>query len=354
MKIVTIVGARPQFIKSVPVSKELKNSRVEEVLIHTGQHFDQNMSDIFFNQMGILQPNYSLNINSLTHGAMTGQMLEKIEEILLKERPKFVIVYGDTNSTLAGALAASKLNIKLVHIEAGLRSFNMQMPEEINRIVADRLSSYLFCPTKAAVKNLECEGFANLNCSIFNSGDVMQDAAIMFSKYAISPKIDIPNKFILCTIHRQENTDDQVNLSSIIEALNVISKDEQIILPLHPRTQKKIIEYKLDSKINENILITDPVGYLEMIYLLKNSSFVITDSGGLQKEAFFFHKLCLTVRNETEWVELVENGFNITCGSDHSSILEKYNRLKNLSPDFNINLYGNGNASKIIVESLIR
>ena len=354
MKIVTIVGARPQFIKSVPVSKELKNNRIEEVLVHTGQHFDQNMSDIFFNQMGILQPNYSLNINSLTHGAMTGQMLVKIEEILLKEKPKFVIVYGDTNSTLAGALAASKLNIKLVHIEAGLRSFNMQMPEEINRIVADRLSSYLFCPTKTAVKNLENEGFANFNCSIINSGDVMQDAAIMFSKYAISPKINIPKEFILCTIHRQENTDDQVNLGSIIEALNVISKDKQIILPLHPRTQKKIIEYKLDSKINENILITDPVGYLEMIYLLKNSSFVITDSGGLQKEAFFFHKLCLTVRNETEWVELVEHGFNVTCGSDYGSILANYNRLKNFTPDFNINLYGNGAASKIIVESLIR
>ena len=354
MKIVTIIGARPQFIKSVPVSKELQKNRINEVLIHTGQHFDENMSDIFFSQMGILQPNYSLNINSLTHGAMTGQMLIKIEEILLKEKPNFVLVYGDTNSTLAGALAASKLNLKLVHIEAGLRSYNMQMPEEINRIVTDRLSSYLFCPTDSALNNLEREGFSTFDCKIFKSGDVMQDAAIMFSQFAVSPKIKIPKEFILCTIHRQENTDDRTNLASLLAALDVISQDKQIILPLHPRTQKKIIEFDLISKINENIVIIDPVGYLEMLYLIRHCALVITDSGGLQKEAFFFHKLCLTLRNETEWIELVDNGFNIICGSDFNSIIENYSKIKDFSPDFNLNLYGVGTASKIIVESITK
>ncbi len=352
MKIVTIIGARPQFIKSVPVSRELKKNNIDEVVIHTGQHFDQNMSRIFFDQMQISKPKYFLNINQLKHGAMTGQMLEKIENLLYEEKPGYVLVYGDTNSTLAGALAASKLNIKLIHVEAGLRSFNVKMPEEINRIITDRLSSYLFCPTDTAVKNLEREGFANFKCSVIKSGDVMQDSAIMFSQYALSPKIIIPEEYILCTIHRQENTDDQANLNSIIEGLNIISKEKQIIFPLHPRTQKKIFEFELGSKINRNIIIIDPVGYLEMIYLLKNSAMVITDSGGLQKEAFFFHKLCLTLRTETEWIELVDKGFNILCGTDSKSILENYSKVKKLSADFEINLYGNGSASKIIVETL--
>ena len=354
MKIVTVVGARPQFIKSAPVSRELKKRCIQEILVHTGQHYDQNMSEVFFDQMRISKPNYDLNINSLNHGAMTGQMLERIEEILVLEKPDFVLVYGDTNSTLAGALAAVKLNIKVVHIEAGLRSFNMKMPEEINRILTDQISSYLFCPSDTAINNLSREGFNQFGCTIIKSGDVMLDAVIMFSEFASKPKVEIPEKFMLCTIHRQENTDDKENLTSIINALNEISVDQNIILPLHPRTQKKILEYKLNDSITEKLIVIDPIGYLEMLYLLKNSSLIITDSGGLQKEAFYFHKLCLTLRNETEWTELVTNGFNIICGTDYDSIVANYKKIQNSLPDFNINLYGDGSASKLIVETISR
>lgn len=352
MKIVTIVGARPQFIKSVPVSREFQKNKINEVLIHTGQHFDENMSDIFFDQMKILKPNYELNINNLKHGAMTGQMLERIEDILCTERPDYELVYGDTNSTLAGALAASKLNIKLIHVEAGLRSFNMKMPEEINRIITDRLSSYLFCPTDTAVNNLEREGFTSFDCKVIKSGDVMQDAANIFTQFARKPNVDIPDDFILCTIHRQENTDDEFKLKSILESLNFIAKDRQIILPIHPRTKNKLLQYNLNTSMNNNLILIEPVGYLEMLFLLNKCSLVITDSGGLQKEAFFFHKLCLTLRSETEWTELVQNGFNFICGSDFKSILENYTKIKNVSPDFSTNLYGNGTASKCIIESL--
>mgnify|MGYP001359714019 FL=1 len=283
---------------------------------------------------------------------MTGQMLEKIEDILYTEKPNYVLVYGDTNSTLAGALAASKLNIKLIHVEAGLRSFNMKMPEEINRIVTDRLSSYHFCPTDTAVNNLEREGFNSFDCRIFKSGDVMQDAANLFTQFARRPDVDIPDDFILCTIHRQENTDDEFKLKSILESLNLITKDRKIIFPIHPRTKNKLMQYSLNTSINTNLILIEPVGYLEMLYLLNKCTLVITDSGGLQKEAFFFHKLCLTLRTETEWTELVENGFNFICSSAFNSIFENYTKIKNLSPDFNINLYGNGTAAKIIVESL--
>ena len=352
MKIITIVGARPQFIKSVPVSRELKKNNIEEVVVHTGQHFDQNMSSIFFDQMKISKPNYDLNINSLKHGAMTGQMLERIEEILCTEKPDFVLVYGDTNSTLAGSLAASKLNIKLIHVEAGLRSFNLRMPEEINRIVTDRLSSYLFCPTDTAVNNLEKEGFSSFDCKVFNSGDVMKDAANIFTQFAQKPNIDIPDDFILCTIHRQENTDDAIKLKSILESLNFIGKDRKIVLPIHPRTKKKILQYGLNSLVNNNLSLIDPIGYLEMLYLLKNCSLVITDSGGLQKEAFFFHKLCLTLRTETEWTELVENGFNFICGTEFEVIIENYKNVLKASPNFDINLYGSGVASKLIVDEI--
>lgn len=352
MKIVTVIGARPQFIKSVPVSRELKKSSIQEIVVHTGQHYDQNMSEVFFDQMQISKPNYDLNINGMNHGAMTGQMLERIEQILTVEKPDFVIVYGDTNSTLAGALAATKLNIKVVHIEAGLRSYNMKMPEEINRILTDRISSYLFCPTNTAMNNLKREGFNDFDCKIIKSGDVMLDAVFMFSEYATKPKVELPEKFNLCTIHRQENTDDKVNMTSIINALNEISLDQYIILPLHPRTQKKILEYKLNDFFNEKLIVIDPIGYLEMLYLLKKSSIVITDSGGLQKEAFFYHKPCLTLRNETEWIELVTNGFNVICGTKYDAIVANYKKIQNSVPDFNINLYGDGSASKLIVETI--
>ncbi len=352
MKIVTVVGARPQFIKSAPVSREFAKSNIKEVLIHTGQHFDQNMSDVFFDQMNISKPDYFLNINSLKHGAMTGQMLVKIEEILYVEKPDYVMVYGDTNSTLASAVAASKLHIKIIHVEAGLRSFNMDMPEEINRIITDRLSYYLFCPTNTAVMNLEKEGFVNFNCKVIKNGDVMQDAAILFIQYAQKPEMDIPDDFILCTIHRQENTDDELRLKSILNALSIISEEKKIILPIHPRTQKKLLHYNFNPEDHKNIIIIKPVGYLQMLYLLKQCSLVMTDSGGLQKEAYFFHKLCITLRDETEWTELVENRLNFIAGSNCENILENYHQLKTLNPDFNLNLYGNGTASKIIVEEL--
>jgi len=358
MKIVTIVGARPQFIKSAIVSRAINkyNERlkynnqkyINEIIIHTGQHFDYNMSDVFFKQMQISKPNYNLDINCLNNGAMTGQMLWEIEEVLLKARPYFVLLYGDTNSTLAGALAAKKLHINIAHVEAGLRSFNMQMPEEVNRILTDRISNILFCPTDKAIENLRKEGFENFDCKIVKCGDVMLDAAIFYSNLAKKPEFNIPNRFILSTIHRAENTDNTEKLTSIIAALNEISKEIEIILPLHPRTRKKL---EL-SKIKPDFKTTNPVGYLEMIYLLNNCSMVITDSGGLQKESFFFKKPCITVRDETEWVELIEHGFNRVVGSDKERIYKNYKEMLDKPLDFELNLYGDGNASTKIVREL--
>jgi UDP-GlcNAc3NAcA epimerase len=354
MKIVTIVGARPQFIKSVPVSRELVKNQITEILVHTGQHFDLNMSDIFFDQMNISAPSYNLNINSLSHGAMTGQMLTEIEKVLSLEKPDLVIVYGDTNSTIAGALAAAKMNIKIAHIEAGLRSFNMRMPEEINRILTDRISSYLFCPTDTAVRNLHNEGFQQFNCSILNTGDVMYDSVLIFSGYEKKPPFSIGEDFILCTLHRQENTDDPEKLKSLIDALQILAERIQIILPLHPRTRKKINEIGFFNQSSSNIKLRDPVGYLEMLFLLKRCSIVMTDSGGLQKEAYFFKKPCLTLREETEWLELVENGFNFICGSDPETIMINYDKARKTSFNFNIELYGNGQASRLIVSELLK
>lgn len=352
MKIVTIIGARPQFIKSVPVSRELVKKEITEIIIHTGQHFSKDMNDIFFDQLKIQKPDYFLNINKLSHGAMTGRMIEEIEIILLKEKPDYVILYGDTNSTLAGAIAASKLSVKIVHIEAGLRSFNMRMPEEVNRIITDRLSSFLFCPTDTAVKNLMDEGFNRFNCNIIKSGDVMLDALRLFTPFQIKPKIKVPDKFILCTIHREENTEDENILKSIFSALNSIAEEIEIILPLHPRTKKKIRELKLDVLLNDRVNIINPVGYLEMLYLLNNCTLVMTDSGGLQKEAFFLQRYCLTLRNETEWVELVNNGFNLICGTNTKFIVDCFNKSKALVSDFNIDLFGKGKAAQIIVDNL--
>jgi len=349
MKIVTILGARPQFIKAGSVSREIaKYDEIKEIVVHTGQHFDANMSDIFFDEMKIPKPHYNLNINGLGHGAMTGQMLEKIEEVLLKEKPDWVMVYGDTNSTLAGALAASKLHIKVAHIEAGLRSFNINMPEEINRILTDRISNILFCPTQSAVENLKKEGFDNFDCKIVNSGDVMQDGAIFYKNLAIKPKINLQDSYILCTIHRAENTDNENRLREIFEALNEIGEEKQIILPLHPRTKKIIQRLKLNIK---NLTIIDPVGYLEMVWLIDNCNLVMTDSGGLQKEAYFFEKQCITLRDETEWIELVDYGFNTLVGANKDKIIKVYkNRSDFISKS--LILYGNGNASKLIIEAI--
>jgi UDP-GlcNAc3NAcA epimerase len=352
MKIVTILGARPQFIKAGSVSREIaKHSYIEEIIVHTGQHFDENMSDIFFDEMKIPKPNYYLDINGLSHGAMTGQMLEKIEEILLTEKPDWVMVYGDTNSTLAGALSASKLHIKVAHIEAGLRSFNMKMPEEVNRILTDRISHILFCPTDTAMENLRKEGYSSFDCSFVKSGDVMQDGAIFYKELAIKPKCEVKKDYILATVHRAENTDNKIRIRDIFEALNEIALNRQIILPLHPRTKKIIEALKLNI---DNLTLIEPVGYLEMIWLIDNCSLVLTDSGGLQKETYFFKKPCITLRDETEWIELVEHGFNRLVGADKNKIFKAVKEsTSDYSLTFNMDLYGSGEASKRIIEELV-
>jgi UDP-GlcNAc3NAcA epimerase len=379
MKIVTILGARPQFIKAGTVSRaimehnqflvdgfsfldrekqkqlETKNKQlITEIIIHTGQHYDANMSDIFFKEMKIPRPDYLLGIGGKSHGAMTGQMIEKIEEVLVEEKPDWIMVYGDTDSTLAGAIAASKLHIKIAHIEAGLRSYNMKMPEEINRILTDRISDILFCPTDTAVENLKDEGFENFGCKIIKSGDVMQDGAIFYKQFAKQPKITnhqspITNHFILSTIHRAENTDDESRLKNIFEAFNEIAKETQIILPLHPRTKNLLPS---NFCFHPNLTIIDPVGYLEMVWLIDNCKMVMTDSGGLQKEAFFFQKPCITIRDETEWVELTENRFNVLSGADKNKIVELYHNYK-FNNDFSVDLYGGGKASKRVVKQLL-
>lgn len=352
MKIVTILGARPQFIKAGTVSREIaKYSEIQEVIVHTGQHFDANMSDIFFDEMKIPKPHYNLDINGLGHGAMTGQMLEKIEEVLLKEKPDWVMVYGDTNSTIAGALAASKLHIKVAHVEAGLRSFNMNMPEEVNRILTDRISNILFCPTQSAVDNLEKEGYKTLDIKIVKNGDVMQDGALFYKDLAVKPDDVILNdEYLLSTIHRAENTDDPKRLIAIFEALNEIAKEIQIVLPLHPRT-KNILKTS-NIELSDNISIIEPIGYLKMVYLIKNAKMIMTDSGGLQKEAFFFEKPCITLRDETEWVELIENKFNVLAGADKDKIIDLYHTYE-FNNDFSADLYGGGKASEIIVNELL-
>lgn len=353
MKIVTVIGARPQFIKAAVVSRAIAAHKdIKEVIVHTGQHFDTNMSDIFFEEMCIPKPDYNLNVNGLGHGAMTGQMLEKIEAVLLQEKPDWVLVYGDTNSTIAGALAAKKLHIKVAHVEAGLRSFNMDMPEEINRILTDRISDILFCPTETAVNNLKKEGYENINCRIIRNGDVMQDAALFYAGRAVRPKADIPEDFVLCTVHRAENTDDPERLRNIFSALEEISKTCRVVLPLHPRTKGKLSATGYDTN-NSHILFIEPVGYLEMVWMLKHCRLVMTDSGGLQKEAYFFDKYCITLRDETEWVELVKYGYNFLAGDDKGKIISLYNHISDKNNiEQKTPLYGNGNAGDLIVETL--
>ena len=308
------------------------------------------MSDIFFKEMKISKPDYFLGVGGKSHGVMTGRMIEKIEEVAMKEKPDFMMVYGDTNSTLAGAIVASKLHIKLAHIEAGLRSFNMNMPEEINRILTDRVSNILFCPTDVAVQNLKNESYENLDCKIIKSGDVMQDGAIFYKDFSVKPLLEIKDSFILCTIHRAENTDDSNRLASIISALNVIAQSKQVILPLHPRTKKILQSGNYDTS---NLTIINPVGYLNMIWLIDHCNLIVTDSGGLQKEAFFFKKQCITLRDETEWVELVDNNFNVLVGADMHAIMKAEKDRSLIESDFDMSLYGNGNASKAIVQALI-
>lgn len=355
MKVVTILGARPQFVKAATVSRELKKVGVHEVIVHTGQHFDANMSQVFFDEMEIPQPDYNLEISGLNHGAMTGRMLEKIEEVLIKEKPDYVLVYGDTNSTLAGALAASKLHISVAHVEAGLRSFEMKMPEEVNRILTDRISSILLCPTTTAIKNLEAEGYKNFNCKVVLSGDVMFDAVQYYqskieSHSTIIEKENLTHKpFVLATLHRAENTNDAKRLLEICDAFNEINQKVKVVLPLHPRTKS----FLANQNIQLNAHIIDPVGYFDMLALLKNCKMVLTDSGGLQKEAYFFEKFCITLRDQTEWTELLEAGANVLAGADRKKIIDLFNN--NIGRVFKLKegLYGRGDAASIIANHFV-
>jgi len=351
IKIVTIIGARPQFIKAAALSNNLKNyPQIEEVIVHTGQHYDKMMSDIFFNELQIPKPKYRLESGGKTHAEMTGYQLMEIEKILLVEKPNWVLVYGDTNSTLAGALAASKIHIPIIHVEAGLRSNNMRMPEEVNRILTDRLSKILFCPTKTAEQQLINEGYNHFDCSIEVVGDIMFDALQL-----ISPKIEDANSkqdiFVLCTLHRAENTDDENRLLSIIKALNKIAKEVPVRIPLHPRTKIKLENLKI--KLHPNITIVDPLSYIDFISALNNCEIVISDSGGIQKEAYFLKKNCMVIRDETEWTELIESKNNILVGSNSDKIVNTFKVRKSLNQDFSHKFYGDGNTAQTIINSIL-
>jgi UDP-GlcNAc3NAcA epimerase len=356
MKIVTILGARPQFVKASVLSLEFaKHADIEECIVHTGQHFNKNMSDIFFQEMGIPEPSYNLGINSLSHGAMTGRMLEEIEKVIQKEKADWVLVYGDTNSTLAGALAAKKLGVKVAHVESGLRSYNMSMPEEINRILTDRISDILFCPTDSSVENLKKEGFDNINCRIVKTGDVMFDSVLHFGKMADQKSSILKDRklkkgdFILATVHRQENTDDIERLNNILMACEHINKQKPVVFLAHPRT-KHLLKA---SKRKWNFKVIDAVGYFDMLQLLSNCQIVLTDSGGLQKEAYWMKKPCITVREETEWMELVDHGYNIIAGNQTDRIIDCYQTMLSKPIQFTQNLYGNGNAASAMVKAVL-
>lgn len=324
------------------------------MIVHTGQHYDINMSDVFFSEMDIPRPDYHLNVNGLAHGAMTGQMMSRIEEVLMTEKPDCVLVYGDTNSTLAGALAAVKLHIPVAHVEAGLRSFNMEMPEEVNRILTDRISSMLYCPTQNAVDNLRLEGFVNFPAEIVMTGDVMYDAALYYREKATAlntlERLNLsPSNYYLCTFHRAENTDNVDNLKQIVSALNELSESSMVIVPIHPRT-KSVLD---KEKIRVAFRVIEPVGYFDMINLIRHSKLVLTDSGGLQKEAFFFQRPCVTMRDQTEWVELVSGGFNKLSGANARQILDAVKSFDSVQISDSELLYGSGDASQKIVEHLI-
>lgn len=356
MKLVTIVGARPQFIKAAALSRALKEfPEITEVIIHTGQHYDQQMSDIFFTEMEIPKPNYSLGIGGCSQGAMTGRMLEKIEEILLAEKPDYVLVFGDTNSTLAGALAAVKLHIPIAHVEAGLRSFNRKMPEEINRTLTDQCSTLLFTPSESACKNLEREGI--LGANIFISGDIMLDAVNFYAQKAQETstiKQDLKlDDYVLATVHRAENTDSPKDLEGIMTGLSRIAQTIPVVFPLHPRTEKAIKTHLPHIVFPENLRFIPPVGYFDMLSLQRGSKAILTDSGGIQKEAYWFAKPCITLRNETEWEELVEQGFNTLAGSCPEKIEAAYRQSQKDRIFEHKNLYGDGHAAKFILKTII-
>lgn len=354
MKIATVVGARPQFIKMVPVSRELKRREIEEVIIHTGQHYDYDMNRIFFEQLNIPEPDYYLGVGSGTHGYQTGEMIKRIEKVLMKEKPDLVLVYGDTNSTLAGALAAVKLHIKIAHVEAGLRSFDKRMPEEVNRVLTDHISDYLFAPTETAVKNLYNEGIKE---GIYLTGDVMYDALLYNIKIArkkskILEELGLkPKEYLLATVHRAENTDNRERLESIIMAF--IKSGEPIVFPAHPRTRKYLKAYGLMEVITkaDNIILINPVGYLDMLVLEENAKKILTDSGGVQKEAYFLRVPCITLRERTEWVETIEDGWNTLVGTDKEKILKAINEFEPSGRTYTYR-FGDGKASVKIVKVL--
>jgi UDP-GlcNAc3NAcA epimerase len=360
MKIMTVIGARPQFIKAAAVSKAFTNSnRLHEFIVHTGQHHDSNMSDIFFTELEIPLPKYNLNIFGGGHGDMTGRMLAGLETLCLEEKPDVVLVYGDTNSTLAGALAASKLHIPLAHVEAGLRSFNKKMPEEVNRILTDHVSDYLFTPTVTADLNLQKEGFDQ--AKIHNVGDVMFDAAVYFGQKA-DRKSDIirrlgitPKAYVLSTVHRAENTDVPQRLESIFKALMAVSQRLPVVLPLHPRTRQTLVQkFKFDFSKYPNLKIIEPVGYLDMVSLEKNAQLIATDSGGVQKEAFFYRVPCVTLRDQTEWTELIELGWNTLVSPRNSEEVETV-ISESLKKEGRAGApYGEGRSSEKIADVLSR
>ena len=357
-RIVTIIGARPQIIKAAAVSRAVQahfSSQIEEHILHTGQHYDSNMSEVFFRELGVPEPMYNLHVGSASHGVQTARMIEGIEAVLMQTHYDGVLVYGDTNSTLAAAVAASKLQVPVFHVEAGLRSFNMSMPEEINRIVCDRLSSLLFAPTTTAVRNLEAEGMTK---GVVLSGDVMYDNALYYETAALKDRYakrqktaSLKDTFVLATVHRPANTDNEEHLRSIVRALQDIAKTGMdVVVPLHPRTKKRIEDLRLNT---DDLRIIEPASFLEMIALEKNASVVLTDSGGVQKEAFFYGTPCVILRPETEWVEIVEAGAGILADADYERIMAAYEQLVNKPVDFPP-LYGDGHASEKILEEIVR
>lgn len=378
MKIVTIIGARPQIIKAAALSRTIKNhfgNQIKEIIVHTGQHYDENMSQVFFDELGIPAPNFNLNVGSGTHGKQTAVMISGIEEILQQEKPQAIVLYGDTNSTLAGAIAASKIHIPVVHIEAGLRSFNKAMPEEVNRIMCDHVSTLLFSPTETGFQNLLNEGFKenieapynNNNPKIYHSGDVMYDNSLYFSEVAeqktsiLQKHQLVKNQFILATIHRNNNTDEPQRLNALFSALYKISEKQNIdvLLPLHPRTAK-LLSFNLEADLFEKVKsstrfkIIEPVSFLEMIALEKNCRIVMTDSGGVQKEAFYFEKPCVILRPETEWIELVNCGTAIIADANEYKVIEAFDLLTSKTNLQFPQLYGDGKAAEFICTEMLK
>ena len=375
MKLVTIIGARPQIIKAAALSRAIRNhyaDQIQEVIVHTGQHYDDNMSQVFFDELHIPRPDYNLHVGSASHGVQTARMTEGIEDILFKEQPDYIVLYGDTNSTLAGAVAAAKIHVPIVHIEAGLRSFNKAMPEEINRIVCDHCSTLLFSPTLAGVENLKREGFPMGNDGpytidnpkIYHCGDIMYDNSLHFAAIA-EEKTDIiqrleltDNPYVLATIHRDTNTDHPERLSAIFRSIIKLSEECQVVLPLHPRTAK-LLKTNLDETLQkqifscQNIKLIPPVSFLEMIALERHALLVITDSGGVQKEAYFFKKPGIILRPETEWVEIVETGNAILADADESRIMEAWQHFKDNPPTVFPEIFGDGHAAEFMLEQML-